>query len=164
MCAIGSGVDVSWIQGDEFLQNVSLFAPLQPTDVKQACMPVSVNLTGLTNFRMVYAVARLQFETDPIDVGAQTRQVPLAQSRRSRMGTWPSLFSSAKEPRGERASGETVIARQNDRRPTQQRDVGAKEELGRRITKGSAKTADLVGDMPQMKRHLRHHWDNTLRV
>ena len=50
-------------------------------DVKQACEAVSANPIGRTKLRMVVAVVRLKFDMDPIDVGAPTPEVPLAETK-----------------------------------------------------------------------------------
>ena len=66
--------------GDESLQNISLLASLQPMDVKQACKAVSATPIGRWKLRMVYAVARLKFDMDPIDFGTPAPEVPIFEA------------------------------------------------------------------------------------
>ena len=79
-----AAVDESlWLQfakalGDEALDNVSLLAALQPTDVKEAIETVQGSPIARTKLRMVFAVARVMFWLSPVDVG--TPPVPIAAS------------------------------------------------------------------------------------
>ena len=52
---------------------MSLMAALQPSDIKEAVEATQGNPITRTKLRLVYVVARVMFELDPIDVGDQFR-------------------------------------------------------------------------------------------
>ena len=60
---------------DASLQNLSLLASMQPGDIKEAIEASASGAVGRTKLRLVYAAARLKFDSDPIDVGAPTPTV-----------------------------------------------------------------------------------------
>ena len=67
--------DENWIQfaqnlGDSALDNISLLSALQPADVKEAIKATQGNPIARTKLRLIYAVARMMFDLDPVDVGA----------------------------------------------------------------------------------------------
>ena len=64
--------------GDDALDNVSLLAALQPTDVKEAIEAVQGSPIARSKLRMNFAVARVMFWLSPVVVGAPS--VPVAAS------------------------------------------------------------------------------------
>ena len=56
--------------GGESLDNMSLLAALQPADIKEAIEATQGNPISRTKLRLVFAVARMMFGMDPVDVGA----------------------------------------------------------------------------------------------
>ena len=56
--------------GDSELDNISLLSALQPADVKEAIEATQGNPIARTKLRLIYAVARMTFDLDPVDVGA----------------------------------------------------------------------------------------------
>ena len=56
--------------GDSALDNISLLSALQPTDVKEAIEATQGNPIARAKLRLIYAVARMIFDLDPVDVGA----------------------------------------------------------------------------------------------
>ena len=65
---------------------MSLMAALQPSDIKEAIEATQENPISRTKLRLVYAVARVMLELDPIDVGAPPiqSQPPESKARASR--------------------------------------------------------------------------------
>ena len=64
-----------WVQfakclGDESLDNVSMLASMLPSDIKEATEATQTNPIARTKLRLIYAVARVMYEMDPVDVGA----------------------------------------------------------------------------------------------
>ena len=51
--------------GDASLQNLSLFASMQPADIKEAIEATTTGVVGRTKLRLVCAAARLKFDLDP---------------------------------------------------------------------------------------------------
>ena len=70
--------------GDEALDNVSLLAALQPTDVKEAIETVQGSPIARTKLRMVFAVARVMFGLSPVDVERHQSQLLHQRSRQGR--------------------------------------------------------------------------------
>ena len=62
---------------------MSLMAALQPSDIKEAVEVTQGTITH-TKLRLVYSVARVMFELDPIDVGAPPIQSRLPVSKAAR--------------------------------------------------------------------------------
>ena len=67
--------DALWAQfahqlGDEKFDNVSLMTALQPSDIKDAVEATQGTPITRTKLRLVYAVVRVMFELDRVDVGA----------------------------------------------------------------------------------------------
>ena len=70
------------------LDNVSLLAALQPSDIKEAVEATQGTPIARTKLRLVHAVARVMFELDPVDVGtpvvpSQPAESKAAKSSRS---------------------------------------------------------------------------------
>ena len=66
--------DEIWVQfaknwGDSALDNISLLSALQPADVKEAIEATQGNPIARTKLRLIYAVARMMFDLDKVDVG-----------------------------------------------------------------------------------------------
>ena len=80
VCVWAAVDDEMWNQfagalGDASLQILSLLASMQPGDIKEAIEASASGAVGRTKLRLVYAAARLKFDSDPIDVGAPTPTV-----------------------------------------------------------------------------------------
>ena len=80
VCVWAAVDDEIWNQfagglGDVSLQNLSLFASMQPGDIKEAIEATALGVVGRTKLRLVHAATRLKFDLDPIDVGAPSPTV-----------------------------------------------------------------------------------------
>ena len=81
--------DALWAQfakqlGDQDFDNVSLMAALQRSDIKEAVEATQKTPITRTKLRLVYAVARVMFELDPIDVGVPAIQSQPPESKAAR--------------------------------------------------------------------------------
>ena len=85
--------DALWAQfahqlGDEKFDNVSIMAALQTSDIKEAVEATQGTPITRAKLRLVFAVARMMFELDPVDVGAppvpsQPAELKTAKASRS---------------------------------------------------------------------------------
>ena len=80
--------DSVWVQfakclGDESLDNVSMLASMLPSDIKEATEATQTNPIARTKLRLIYAVARVMYEVDP--VGAPPVAASVAVEPRSKM-------------------------------------------------------------------------------
>ena len=82
--------DSVWVQfakclGGESLDNVSMLALMLPSDIKEATEATQTNPIARTKLRLIYAVARVMYEMDPVDVGVPPVAASVAVEPRSKM-------------------------------------------------------------------------------
>ena len=103
--------------GDEMLDNVSLLAALQPSDIKEAVEATQGTPIARTKLRLVYAVARVMFELDPVDVGT-----PVVPSQ-------PAESKAAKSSRSDGLSLKVKVSSILDQSSDREVERGTREDL-----------------------------------
>ena len=84
ICLLAAVDDELWEQfagswWDAALQNISLLASMQPSDIQEAITAMGASAVGRTRLRMVHATAWYKFGLDPIDVRAPQPSALLEQ-------------------------------------------------------------------------------------